>query len=397
MTRFTFPPAFVLCAALVALAPVARALETDQYTVPEAPLADVGPDVSRYVMATVWDVVQDVNARAAAHDREARRTAWGMLRDYHRGRAERFRSEGYLDQRIFQALAGSGLPECKIEQWVWKNERRLRSAEGGPVLFRMSCDRAVFGDSPFTKPLLLVDLSPTMNVYGHYIGLDKFGHLLQQGHDYYNEYCGEERRGGTEAAALARAVRVGVGQEEGIFGEALVGVYSNADLAANYAGLKFYLNLTRPVTVAGKLLPPVLVRGANGSWALNPYRDGRAEDLLRPFISDHLNEALNPSRYSDQMRATVQSRLRRRADKLVAFYQETQDDSRAQLVELSKWHGEDYGHCGFGALLSIADNCVRGADRTAPRQLPPAPSRDGEARTAAARLSTGPSARLPER
>src|SRR5204863_9734778 len=111
---------------------------------------------------------------------------------------------------------------------------------------------------------------------------------------------------------------------------ALVGVYSNADLAANYAGLKFYLNLTRPVTIGRKTLPPVLVRDPRGQWALNPYRDGRPEDLLRPFISDHLNEALNPSRYSEQMRSTVQSRLRRRSDKLVAFYRETPERSRAE-------------------------------------------------------------------
>ena len=50
-------------------------------------------------------------------------------------------------------------------------------------------------------------------------------------------------------------------------GEATVGIYSNADLAANYAGLKFYLNLTRAVDVGGASLPPVLVR-ADGKWLL---------------------------------------------------------------------------------------------------------------------------------
>ena len=358
----------------VALAAPARALETDQFTVPGHPLSDVGPELDPYVLATVWNVVQEANAKASWHDGEARKTPWQLWRQYHRGKAEQFRGEDYLCRRVYEALAGTGLPECKIEQWV--KARAFRAGRFGPVLFRLTCAQAVYGDSLLTKPLFLVDLSPTLNVHGCYMGLDKLGHFFQQGYEYFREFRDEETRGGGADGgrrALARAVRMGVAQERGLFGEALIGVYSNADLAANYAGLKFYLNLTRPVALGDGTLPPLLLRGGSGGWVLNRGR-ADATSPLKPFVSDHFNEALNPSRFSDQMRPTVRSNLRQRAARLVAFYGTTAEQARAALVELSTWHGEDYGHCDFRRVVTMVDNCFGDAD-------------DSDARNASTRLS----------
>ena len=330
-------------------------------------------------MATVWDVVQAADAKAAWHEAEARRTPWAIWRRYHRSKAEQFRGEDYLARRVYEALAGGGLPECKIEQWVQTQPFRARHA--GRVVYRMDCARAVYGDSLLTKPIFLVDLSPTVNVHGCYFGTDKLGHFFQQGYDYFREYRQEELRGAGERRALARAVRVGIGQESGIFGEALIGVYSNADLAANYAGLKFYLNLTRPVFIGARQLPPLLVRDNKSRWVLNPAagRGAGARELLRPFASNHFNEALNPSRYSDQMRATVRANLRQRAERLVAFYDITMEQSHRMLIELSTWHGEDYGHCSFNRVVTMVDNCF---DDPSAGEARPVPARFS------ARLST---------
>lgn len=351
--------ASLLVGALVGsfLAAPARALETDQFTVPDRPLADIGPHVDAYVMATVWDVVQAANGKAAWHARQARRTPWVFWKQYHRGKAEQFGGDEYLARRVYEALAGGSVPECRIELWV--RQQRFRGADPNDrALFNLTCARGVYGNSIFTKPLLLVDLSPTVNVHGSYMGLDKLGHLFQQGYDYYRRYRSEELRGRGGGRALASAVRLGVAQERGIYGEALIGVYSNADLAANYAGLQFYLNLTRTVRVGTCELPPLLVRGERKTWVLNPARaDAGGRDVLRPFVSDHFNEALNPSRYCDQMRATVRANLRRRARRLVAFYGTTAEEARARQLELSTWHGAPYGHSRFPRVVTMADNC----------------------------------------
>ena len=375
--------------AVAGTAPPARALETDQYTVPATKLADIGPEVDVYVAATVWEVIQEANGKAEHHDRRAARAQWGWVRDYHRGRASRYRGADHVARRLFEMTAGGAVPECKIELWV--KRRRFDSArrQGRPARFGMTCDRAVFGDSLFEKPWLLVDLSPTVNVHDAYMGLDKLGHFFQQGHEYFREYRAEEGRGGDESAALARAVRLGVSQERGIYGEAMVGVYSNADLAANYAGLKFYLNLTRPVRVGDAELPPLLSRGPRGEWVFNPRRgDAGASGLLRPFVGEHFNEALNPSRYKGRLHDAVRRNLRRRADDFVAFYGIDCEAEPARVAELATWHGEDYGHSGPKRLISVA-RMIRRNMRDVLDPVPPG----AEARTADARLSAEPQSR----
>lgn len=373
--------AALILTTLLALAGPVSALETDQFTVPDGPLADIGPELEVYVLSTVWDVVQQANGRAAAHEREARR-GWPIWKGYHLAVADRFRGEDYLAKRIYEALAGGGLPECRVEQWVWRHRFRAE-ADDLPALFPLDCAHSVYGDSFFGKPLLLVDLSPTINVHGAYVGLDKLGHVFQQGYEYFSEYRRNEQLGVGAARATWRAVRVGVGQEEGFFGETLVGVYSNADLAANYAGLKFYLNLTRPVGVGALTLPPLLVRDRGGNWGMNPRRHWAGP--LRMLVSEHFNEALNPSRYAPGLRDTVRAHLHSRMDRLLAFYVTDGARQRALLEELSTWHGEDYGHCGLSRLVTIADNCRPGA-------RPP-----GEARPPAEPSPTPVAARLSSR
>lgn len=367
--------AFILTI-LLALGGPAFALETDQFTVPDGPLADIGPELEVYVLARVWDVVQESNRRAVEHEREAK-LGWSIWTGYHRSEAARYRSEDYLAKRVYEALAGGGLPECRIEQWAERH--RFRAARpDSPALFWVSSDRSVYGEPLFGKPLLLVELSPTINVHGCYIGLDKLGHVFQQGYEYFQEYRQEEQDGGDAGSAEARAVRLGVGQEEGLFGELLVGVYSNADLAANYAGLKFYLNLTRPVRVGQVILPPLLVRDRDGNWGLNPRRHGA--DPIRLLVSDHFNEALNPCRYAPGLRTVVRENLQPRMPRLLAFYTTDAGHQRALLDELSTWHGEDYGHRGLSRLVTIADNC--------PREVAPPAGERSPPRVAAARLST---------
>jgi hypothetical protein len=367
-----------LCAATAAPSPRARALETDQFTVPARALPDVGPEVDVYVAATVWDVAQTFNARAAAHEAAARRSPWPW-KDYHRGRAARYRDADFLTKRVYDALAGPGLPESRIEQWVRRHDFHAARGAGGRTVFETTLARCVYGDSVLNKPLLLAFLSPTVNLHGSYMGVDKLGHVFQHGYHYYEEYRRAERRGADDARATAAAVKRGVSEEKSFYGELTTGVYSNADLAANLAGLKFYLNLTRPVRVGGETLAPLLLRDRRGNWHFNP--DRRPDGQLALLVDDTFNEALNPSRFNGVLRDTVRGRLRRRADKLLVFYDTTPERERERVVELSTWKGEPYGHSGFSRLVTIADNYP-------PRPVTPAdPSAPGEAVTAGARTS----------
>ena len=357
MQRARLAP-LALTLSLAAIAPVmsARALETDQFTVPDRPLPDLGPETDVYVAALVWDVAQQMNARAADQERAARTTSLPFMRSYHRGRAARYRSADLLTKRVFDAVAGPGLPESRLEDWVRHHDfRAAREAGVSNPCFETTLARCVYGDSLFNKPLLLAFLSPTANFYGTYMGVDKLGHVFQHGYFYYQEYRRAESDGADDAKAAARAVRMGVGEERGFYGEITTGVYSNADLAANYAGLKFYLNLTRPVRIGDAELPPLLVRGRRGDWGFNPLR--RPDESLRVLVGDHFNEALNPSRLERVLCGTVKDRLKRRAERLLDFYDTSPQRERERMAGLTTWHGEKYGHSGFVRVVSIADNC----------------------------------------
>jgi hypothetical protein len=78
--------------------------------------------------------------------------------------------------------------------------------------------------------------------------------------------------------------------ERTYFGLLISGVYSNADLYANYAGMKFYRGLTDPIAIGERR-----IRGrCSQGWQVADRRRVFTHNLLKPFITDHLNEALNP-------------------------------------------------------------------------------------------------------
>src|SRR6266550_4498514 len=88
----------------------------------------------------------------------------------------------------------------------------------------------------------LMTACPTIRLYGIDLGTDKIGHIFQQGFEYLTRYEDALDGGTDEATAIAGAVHYGVRTELGLYGILLTGVYSNGDLAGNYAGFKFFRN-----------------------------------------------------------------------------------------------------------------------------------------------------------
>src|SRR4051812_10683044 len=235
-----FMVSLILLAALFAAPPrSARALETDQFTVPPEPLADVGPQLQQHVTAILQDVMTRTNLRYLEHTRAAATNS--LWRLHHERAAAACLTDDALASAFFDEV-GRGLPECDIETWVVRSH-----FPASPAKFDPPMAECVYGDNLLQKPLTLQELSPTVRLFGALMGTDKVGHIFQQGHEYYEAYRKAEQSGADRETALRKAVQVGIDQENGFFGLMMVGVYSNGDLAANYAGLKFYLNLTRPL------------------------------------------------------------------------------------------------------------------------------------------------------
>ena len=112
-------------------------------------------------------------------------------------------------------------------------------------------------------------VGPTIKLNGQLIGSDKLGHFLSQGKKFYHRY----QKSHLESKAAEHSAYT----ERALFGQMTTGIYSNADLVANYEGFRFYRSLFEGDIIPGK--PAIL------SWQLDHW------EIQRSFTwADHVNE-----------------------------------------------------------------------------------------------------------
>ena len=308
-------PLILLIGAAFAVPSPLLATETDQFTTPPTPLRDIGPELSR-------KIVEIIESDQTGRDPE----------------------------RVLSRWVGRNVVASRLVRWV-----RAMPVSGSPDRYLPPLTGSIYHRVRSPVPRGFRYNAPTVLVHGYYMGTDKIDHFFQQGYDYYARVTRIEAAGGGTPEAIAAAVARGVRQEHNWFGTLASGVYSNGDLAANYAGMKFYLNLRRPVRIGDRVMPPLFIRTPEG-WRLRPGVN--PDRLIEPFLSNHLDESLNPSRYR-YGRDNIRFHVRDRCTQWTHFYAD-----RLDLVAPSgesfatTWFGEDYGHWLPPAQeISIATEC----------------------------------------
>jgi hypothetical protein len=327
--------------------------ETDQYNLSPVPLADIGEEVDEYVAENLKDAVNKINAEINKIDTclEHENAADGCFgRERSLAKLEYLRSGEAVAKAVYRNLGDGMIPFTKAGSWI--EGHRFR---GQPARFKTSFFKSIHATAPFNY----LTISPTIRMYGEEFGTDKIAHLFQQGYDYYKIYRRASESGLPEEEAVARAVRFGKMTERTYFGTWVSGTYSNADLAANYAGLRFYLGLTREVIVGGRSRP-ALFRLEEGVWRFNGSA-GPSEGVLRPFISRHFNEASNPSKFFSLagFRALIRRKVKKQSCK--QWFERYPGLSRDELEKTTKslelWYGEDYGFSASKHFITIANTC----------------------------------------
>jgi hypothetical protein len=89
------------------------------------------------------------------------------------------------------------------------------------------------------------------------------------------------------------------------------------------------------------------------------------------FISDHFDEALNPSRYISSIRDKIRKGIEDHASDTIDRYADAHGNRRARdwftkrQEELSTYWGVDYGHRGDANkdLMTIANTCFPAAPK----------------------------------
>lgn len=362
----------LVCILIIGTVSYAWGHETDQYTLPPGrEFADLGTHFNQWFYEVIERAVDRTN---------------GHIRDHLNAKAS---DESLKDLQSPDTIANAVNRELP---WAMDVIEGFEKWIDRPEVKRMYPGRVVGYKEKFTniyqhvhfpldpRQFFRLFLGSTMKVYGVYLGTDKIGHFTDMGMNYYHKYRKSLSEGKSEQQAVADAVYMGthglIFSERGMLGYLSAGAYSNADLAANYLGFLFYKNLTEPVMLKGKLVPPMLVH--DGPYWKIADHVRRDSDFFAAFISDHLNEALNPSLFEADMRSAVRDAVRKRSEIILERYCDerniprTPDYFTRRVQELSTYFGVDYGHEGtLDELITIANTCFSNdaiASKKSPRK-----------------------------
>lgn len=347
--------------------------EVDHYNVP---LGKTWVDQSEYWNSLLFDAVTKA---VISVNRDIQAAEKIPLASARRARVSALQHPSTVTFRVRKNLPSAFMAIEKLEM-RYRLQRAGRHSSNLLMAHKPSPWNSTYGHVPLLPdPRQLTRMTimrcSLIQVHGQKMGTDKIGHFIAMGYYYYVAYSASRAAGKPHNEALEQARHIGVDgpiSEKGVVGMLPTGVISNADLAANYTGMKFYLNVTQPVMLKGANYPPMLVR--NGDyWKLQPHvtRNG---DYFSAFISEHYDEALNPCVFESVSREQIRRAIRKNRDTLLRFYA---GDDTAKMSpryfakkssKLTTYYGEDYGHVGDAStLIYLADILFDG--RTQPPQV----------------------------
>lgn len=197
------------------------------------------------------------------------------------------RNDAKVVNGIYRDIGGRHWVD-KIERWAMKSDQVER--------LQPSRYDSIYQGHPFwaTRVAGLFGVGPTIKLNNQLIGSDKLGHFLSQGRKFYRRFLSMDDE--TQAAEHSAYT------ERALFGQMTTGVYSNADLVANYEGYLFYRSLFEDDIVAGK---PAILHWQDDRWVVQ-----------RAFTwADHVNEywdeALNINHYDSLLYPHMEERLKK--------------------------------------------------------------------------------------
>lgn len=332
--------------------------ETDQYSLPlDREFADLGPQFSRWIHRVIERAVDKTNARIKQAIDDKRPAS----------EIEALHSPDEIAKAVNKEFPWAMDVIEGLDRLVLSEKMKQRYP-GQVVGYKEPLTNIYQGAHLPIDPrqLFRVWLGCTMKVYDVYLGSDKIGHFTDMGMNYYRDYRKALRDGKSDEQAIRHAVNLGthglIFSERGMLGFMTAGSYSNGDLAANYVGLLFYINLTQPVMLKGQKRPALLVRDGP-YWKLAPHVR-RDSDFFAWFISDHFNEALNPSLREGGMRNHFRKAIKARTHLILSRYRDELGNPRPRewyeqtTKDLMTYYGQDYGHEGrLDELLPISSVC----------------------------------------
>jgi hypothetical protein len=248
----------ILAAALLLAPQICGAYETDQFSGRLKPIQDSTEALDQRVNQSIQSAVAD----------------W-----------QGDRNDLRVVNQIYFDIGGRHWVD-KIERWAMESDQVER--------LQPSRYDSIYTGHPIwaTRVAKLFGVGPTIKLNGVLIGSDKLGHFLSQGRKFYKRYLRylDEARAAEHSAYTERA----------IFGQMTTGVYSNADLVANYEGYVFYRSLFEDDVIPGK---PAILAWDSGRWIIQ--RDFTWAD----HVNEYWDEALNINHFDKLLYPHMKDRI----------------------------------------------------------------------------------------
>ena len=291
--------------AAVGMALPALAYETDQYTQRTAHIEDSTEILNAKVNDTLEDIVADWDK---GHDEMA-----------------------FVDA-FYRELGG--------KHWV---DRLERWAINAPEVDKLKVGRyeSIFAGQPFwaTRVAKFFGTGSTIRLNEQLIGSDKIGHFISQGRKYYKRYL--------ESGSEAEAAEHSAFTERAIFGQMSNGIYSNADLVANYEGHRFFRSLFEDDIAPGK---PAILRWDDDRWIIQ-----------RPFDwADHVNEYWDEALNINHFDALLYGHM---YERFISYCPQYWQDPSLYSINNEQPFKDRYAHLG------MKENSVLRLDSLCPVQL----------------------------
>jgi hypothetical protein len=211
-------------------------------------------------------------------------------------------------QAVFRVLNASKLPvgtvtklETEMDALAWTK------TPTGPAFWMVKTplDQSIYQDFSIEDGRLLRAteiMAPSFRLNQNVIGLDKLGHFVNEGYEFFRAVEGGE--------SVRDRFEWYQRQERGIQGYAVSGIFSYGDLAANFAGFLFWHFLVSRTTADGRTIPGLI--GCSG--ASEVFEILEMIDWGKYFTSAW-DEAVNRSKYAtNHARRAVETRIENLGD-----------------------------------------------------------------------------------
>lgn len=311
-------------AAIILVCAAGFAAETDQYITWEIELADCSAAFNRYLNGSARKFLDGVNARTRAVE-----SVEEVTREFY--------------EYLFQ-----GLHSSRVRAWTNNSPEVDRYPDQSVSFFeyqRMSIFRDLTA-FPFILPM-----ARTVRIGDVYLGVDKIGHFFGFGRRYFQRYLRHRAEGMDDEAAMREVVRWGAAIESSFVGGLVDGIFSHADLEANFQGML----MAKDCCMGAQ---PYFAK-ENGKWILAHEMD------MRKYVTPDFDESYNNSHYTGIRKGEVldiivneycpKQSLPGVAARFARYREFTPSLSKRVIAELFEGKGKDQqGEQSLEALCGVA-------------------------------------------